>query len=564
MSRIAWTRYEGNDVEAVVAMLINREHPNSVRITPSAGDGGVDILNRGAAPGGGDVVYQVKRYTAPLTSKQKEEVEASLDRLLSDPRWSALEVGTWLLVTPWDPTPEAEAWLRGLGEARQLPVVWRGLAHVEQLAAKYPEVIDYYLEGGRSQIKEAYEAVSAYFGVDPDPEPLDVPSVAARISKATKLLDADPHYRYELRFGAGEPTGPPSTPGLVMTWIRSSDTGRQWIAVDIIARCAASVVERPITVKGRFRADPDSDFARALRDFVDYGVPFTTPAGGFEGTIDAPGGLGGVLVGGVARVLPVEGNAGSDPELLVESLDSSLSVIASTELLRTELSEGQQGVRVVLQQRNRVFEIEDRRDPTTGAGKRLFRFGDCAGEPVLAVRDAFRFLATCRPPNSVRLSRRMAGSASGSIDPAWTMPFPDAIDETIASIKRMVDVLAALQQHTAVVVRVPNLFAVTEQQFAEWERAANILQGQAARVSYPEGHALLIELAVDVESTEGALAVSLPFEVSVGEQMLNFGTVEVHLDDATLVERKEVPGGFLCKFTTPDRTATFRLPGRAE
>lgn len=42
MTRVEWTRLQGNDAEAV-AMFVNREHSNSVRMTPSRGDGGVDI-----------------------------------------------------------------------------------------------------------------------------------------------------------------------------------------------------------------------------------------------------------------------------------------------------------------------------------------------------------------------------------------------------------------------------------------------------------------------------------------------------------------------------------------
>jgi hypothetical protein len=49
MTRIEWTRRDGHDVEAVVAMFVNREHPNSTRITPSRGDGGADILDRAAS-----------------------------------------------------------------------------------------------------------------------------------------------------------------------------------------------------------------------------------------------------------------------------------------------------------------------------------------------------------------------------------------------------------------------------------------------------------------------------------------------------------------------------------
>jgi len=35
VTRVEWTRLDGSDVEAVVSMFVNREHVNSVRITPS-------------------------------------------------------------------------------------------------------------------------------------------------------------------------------------------------------------------------------------------------------------------------------------------------------------------------------------------------------------------------------------------------------------------------------------------------------------------------------------------------------------------------------------------------
>lgn len=126
MGRIEWTTLEGETVEAVVAMFVNRERPDSTRITPSMGDGGVDILARGAGPDGSDVVYQVKRYARPLTAKQKAEVESSLAVLQSDPRWARLAVREWRLVLPWDPTPEAETWLQDVAEHYDVRAIWHG------------------------------------------------------------------------------------------------------------------------------------------------------------------------------------------------------------------------------------------------------------------------------------------------------------------------------------------------------------------------------------------------------------------------------------------------------
>jgi hypothetical protein len=126
MTLVEWTRLEGGQVEAVVAMMVNRERPNPVRITPSRGDGGVDILDRKAGPGGSDLVYQVKRYTDKLTAKQKKDIEDSLVTLMKDERWAELNVVEWHLVTPWNPSPEAENCLQDLGREHGVTPIWHG------------------------------------------------------------------------------------------------------------------------------------------------------------------------------------------------------------------------------------------------------------------------------------------------------------------------------------------------------------------------------------------------------------------------------------------------------
>lgn len=560
MSRIEWTRQEGNDVEAMVAMLVNREHPNSIRITPSRGDGGVDILDRGAAPNGGDVVYQVKRYSSPLTAKQKTEIEESLETLMSDPRWASLSVETWCLVTPWDPTPEAEAWLRSLGAAHELDAVWHGLTYVEQLTARFPEIADYYLYGGRSRNQEAYEAVVAYFGAGTETGSLTVPGVARRLSKAMSVLDDDPHYRYELRFGQGEMPGAIDRQGLVMTWIRSDGTGAAWIAVDVIARCAASVEARPITIAGTIRANLGSEFAAAVQDFVDYGAPFTSPPGAYQGELDAPGGLGGSLNNAALRVMPVNDDPGDDLELRIQALDPSGRVLATTGLIRKERSEGPKGIRVVLEQRNHVFFVEDRYLRSLDGGKRSLRLGDFAGEPVMGVRDALRFLTNCSPPNSVRVSRSNAPAGTGAVDSNWGIPLSEDLSSTLTMMTRLLDVLAVIQDHTGTVVRVPDLSKLTAEQVAEWRRAARILDGEEVISAYPEGHAILAELAVEVEQPDRPLGIALPFEVRVGSQTVSLGTVELWMDEPTLVERRDDNGQVIHVFTTPDRQVRFRRP----
>lgn len=64
--RVPWSEYSGEDIERAIAMFIAMEHPTAVRITPSRGDGGVGILDRGERT----VVYQVKGFHPALTRSQ--------------------------------------------------------------------------------------------------------------------------------------------------------------------------------------------------------------------------------------------------------------------------------------------------------------------------------------------------------------------------------------------------------------------------------------------------------------------------------------------------------------
>ena len=558
MTRVAWERYEGNDIEAVVAMLINLEHPNSVRITPSRGDGGVDILDRGAAANGGDVVYQVKRYTAPLSTNQQKNVEESWSRLQTDPRWGTLNVEEWHLVTPWDPTPEADAWLQGLDDSARI-VVWHGLTYIEALVAKYPEVVDYYLEGGKSRVEEAYQAVVALVAPADAGQKLDVPTVSSKLATALAVLDRDPHYRYELRLGEGELPALVERPNLMMTWIHSDGPGKKWQAVDVIARCAASATERPIVVSGTLSAQGGSDLATALQDFFDYGAPLAAPAGAFAGTIDAPGGLGGPLTNAAMRVLPVGDEVGADPDLILTARTGEGVAIAETEVTRVERSEGTKGLRVVLQQKNNVFTIEDRYTASEG-GRRQFRFGDYSNQPALEVRDVLAFIRSASPPNTVYVRRKGAPPLSAAVDPNWNIDFPDDIREVLDSVAFPVDALARLQQHTGTIVRVPDLTETTFAQVAEWQRAATILEGKEVIATYPEGHALGVELPAELDTIPGPLAIEIPLDVAIGQQTIQFDTALIWIEDATILERREVDGRSIHWLTTPNRRVRFSLP----
>ena len=560
--RVSWQRYGGDDVEAVVAMLINREHPDSVRITPSRGDGGVDILDRGAAKDGGDVVYQVKRYTSPLDSKQKSEVEASLARLLDpengDPRWRSLNVTEWRLVTPWDPTPEALAWLDEAALPYAVTAHWDGLTTVEHLTAKYADVVDYYLFGGRSKIEDAYTQAMALMSLGQNSTAtVPVPEMSQRIASAFKMLDHDPHYRYELRLGQGEPPDPPERPGLMFSSYRVDTGTSSWHAVDVIARCAASPNARPIEVKGTLTAEKDSAFAGTLQEFIDYGTPFSSPDGAYSGHFDAPGGLGGPITSAAVQLSPVaNADLGDNRELRLEVLSPDGTVLAEAHIDRTERSHGAVGLRTVLTEVNGVFELTFRYNAETRLSASSLTLLPFHGKPVATVGPALKLVAALHPPHRIRVSVRHTPAHLGSTERLSALADDTARDQ-IQALTTAVQALCELQAHSSTVIEAPDLGKYAHQ-IKSWHLVAQILAGTRSPVTIPPDQDFYVELAAGETPPTDSFAVLVPLRVRVGDQVLDLGQVRAELEDPELVGEVTGPDGrTFHRYETPDRRVTY-------
>jgi hypothetical protein len=562
VGRVEWRRYEGNDIEAVVAMMLNREHPDSVQITPSQGDGGVDILDRGAADDG-DVVYQVKRYSAPLNAGQKGKIVRSAKRLLDsdagDPRWKDLNVAVWRLVTPWNPTPEAETWLQESVGPYGVKVVWDGLTLIDQLAAKYPDVIDYYLHGGRSTIKAAYAEAMTLMSLSTAGEgDLPVSEVTERIERALGILDHDPHYLYEVAFSRDEPPEPPSRPGLVMTYYRVDPTASTWQTINVIARCAASADARPITLSGTLSVEGNPEFAAAVKEFFEFGTPFTSPEGAYSATIDAPGGFGGELVDATIATIPAEGeDLGSDTELRLEILDPDGIVIAQADVDRTDRSSGTAGIRVVLVETYGVFELTFRANLSNQTAHMHLGLLSLEGIPISAALPALEFLAAFHHPNTYRITVRHTPSHLGATDKI-PEPLDPTITERMRRLAKGLRLLNDLQQHTRTVITVPDLSRYVEDQRKAWYLVATILKGRPVIVSAPEGSVFHLVLPPGTPAPTGSFAIRMPLQAPIGTQLINFGTLLAEFTDAELLAESESEDGQpVFAYMTPDRKVRY-------
>jgi hypothetical protein len=160
VGRVAWSLIEPGTVEQLVGIFICRENPRAMRIRPSQGDGGIDVLV--PAPGNPQtvVVYQVKCFHQNLTGGQKTQIEKSYRRVRRFATAHSLTITAWYLTLPLNPTNENWQWLLEFTADAEFPCEWRGLDYLEGLAAKYPDVVDYYLHDGKQRLDQAILALT--------------------------------------------------------------------------------------------------------------------------------------------------------------------------------------------------------------------------------------------------------------------------------------------------------------------------------------------------------------------------------------------------------------------
>ena len=116
-TRTEWLALGGDEVETLLANLIYNHDGRAIRIRPSQGDYGIDIIIPAAAKPEKWDVYQVKKFAQNLTSGQKAQIVESFGRVLVGMLRRNVPLNDWYLVLPLDPTLENYLdWLKGMPE----------------------------------------------------------------------------------------------------------------------------------------------------------------------------------------------------------------------------------------------------------------------------------------------------------------------------------------------------------------------------------------------------------------------------------------------------------------
>lgn len=255
-TRVAWATLQPAENEHLISVMLCRENPSAMRVRPSRGDGGIDVITLTPA---GWVVDQIKYFPGSLTPSQKGQVRESFERLRTYAAREGKDIAGWHLVVPVDPTNEERKWFDDLTADAGYPCEWRGLTYVEGLAAAYQDVIDYYLHNGRERLETLVGQLTdvirlGYRLGDGASKPLMPRDVESGLIGLYAALNAhDPHYRYAYSVDADFPEVH-DEPFLIAGVQKRTDVA--CVTFKIYARFAEAEQERPVPGNLRFRFLP--------------------------------------------------------------------------------------------------------------------------------------------------------------------------------------------------------------------------------------------------------------------------------------------------------------------
>ena len=287
--RIPWTRYSGEDVESVLATFISLEERNAIKIRPSRGDGGIDLIVYLDAETVD--VYQIKKFAENLKSSQKAQIENSWKELSATTADLRVKINSWHLVMPLDPTNENLKWAKELVEPFGTKLIWDGLSRVDGWASKHPEVVDYYFSNGKEEVSEYAAKLLSMANL---PDCSDPAILENRLRDLCSHLDKlDPYYAYSVHVLSEYDKRDdlcPRVPGVVMSQILITP-GAGRITVDVIEKTPIASMLHPLTFSVKIIAGTDDEKEQA-QNYIEYGMPFASlPAEVIDQSYQLPVGL---------------------------------------------------------------------------------------------------------------------------------------------------------------------------------------------------------------------------------------------------------------------------------
>lgn len=279
MAGIDWTFLadkSGEGIESLIATLLRQKNPTARQTNPSQGDGGIDVLME---TDDGLVVWQVKKFTSPLSAGQWAQVKKSWKRFNREHGSNGDKVAKYYLVTPWTPTDERLADFRELTDEADFPTQWDGEAFITGLADQFPGTIERFLYGPAAL--ERFIMAKSVLASSPVERSDDITMLEATESRYSSLdeLRATMSDNYRIERGqvtmANEYDSPLPSPGSSAVFHRMTYLGDgRWTTEAVVPKTADALNVEPITLEVTYLDPEGTPEYQAVRDWFEWGTPF--------------------------------------------------------------------------------------------------------------------------------------------------------------------------------------------------------------------------------------------------------------------------------------------------
>lgn len=552
----------GEEVEEVVAILMCREHPDCMRVRPSVGDGGIDLLLPLAD--GTYHVFQVKKFTETLSAKQRGQVSKSLARLVAYAKRRKLRVSAWTLVMPLDPTKENFFdWLQGQPAPPGVRPTWRGLNYVDGLAAEFPAVIDYYLSGGRDRVDvaaaEFMKLLRLYTPSGAGSRPLDASDAADTLrALANRINEQDPHYRYDLMITHEEVTVASVNPHLMVVFLQEQFPD-SWVTIVVRARFEDAPAVRPVPLSVTINVEPGGELERQIREFHDYGGELVLPGANADITMDLPGGL--TPEGGTTDAIRISSTHTPAPfpaeiEIVVLSPDGTELGSTVAEVTSSTTGMSGRGGRYYGQEANGLFDITLQINRETSGFRFALKSRDLDGLQPQKLRAGAEMLGHLGAPNTLLLRNPHGGQVVAQT------PITEPLPDNPGLLLDVIEALLVIQRAAARPIRMPALdhFHTVK----PWLDAAHLLRGGELTVRWDHVRCApddwLGRAIAETEGDEvGPVAFLLPLQVEIGGLSVALGNMHYAVPSARVAKRPDEDGQYYVVVPTDDPVATVTL-----
>lgn len=473
--RIPWTRYSGEDVESVLATFISLEERNAIKIRPSRGDGGIDLIVYLDAETVD--IYQIKKFAENLKNSQKAQIENSWQELSATTAVLHVIINSWHLVMPLDPTNENLRWAKELVEPSGTKFIWDGLSRVDGWASKYPEVIDYYFSNGKEEVSEYAAKLLSMANL---PDCSDPVILENRLRDLCSNLDKlDPYYAYSVHVLSEYDKRDDfctRAPGVVMSQILVTH-GAGRIAIDVIEKTPIASMLHPLTFSVKIIAGTDEE-KEQVQNYIEYGMPFTSlPAEVIDQDCQLPVGRS---YEGFRRGIIKSFDLNSSN--CIRSASLFWEGCGELQLIVDKTTHGTKGVFFSAHDDTETFRLNFKWDASQPGGtlNYEFSFSNLANKRSRDVARTYRFLSEA---TDKKVDLRINGTSALS----FNLAIGDNLIDLINKIYGLAVALETVNRAADSEMPFPDVYKTTKGEIANLRDAARLLDGESVVYSW-ESH----------------------------------------------------------------------------